>query len=189
MKSALYIGRFQPFHNGHVQVIKEILKASDRVIIVIGSGEKNFLPKNPLTAGERIEIIELALKDHKIPATKYMIIPIRNVNNYGLWVNHINIYVPPYEKLYTGSSIVKACFEGKYNKLHRESKVGPQITELKERHFNISATEVRDAIIRGQKWEHMVSKSVAKKLKEWDIKSRLENIQYLKDVTEFNNTY
>ncbi|MDA1060772.1 MAG: nicotinamide-nucleotide adenylyltransferase, partial [bacterium] len=131
MKSALYVGRFQPFHNGHLKVIKTILKENDRVIIVIGSAEKNFLPQNPLTASERFVLIEEALAEAKIPASKYCIIPVRNVNNYALWVNHINTYVPPYEKLYTGSEIVKACYEGKYSDKLHQKKSGPTIIQIK----------------------------------------------------------
>jgi len=189
MQSALFIGRFQPFHNGHLKVIKTILSENERVIIIVGSAEKNFLPENPLTAGERVQIIEETLKFNKIPSDKYLIIPIRNVNNYALWVNHINIYIPPYTKLYTGSQIVKACFLGKYSKIHRENKIGPEIIDL-VRELDINATKIRTYILQNnKKWEELVPKTTAKLLKKWDIAERLKIIQNVEDITQHNNSY
>lgn len=189
MQSALYIGRFQPFHNGHLSVIEEILKENDRVIIVIGSAEKNYLTNDPMTAGERYMLIEAALKEAKVPAEKYCIIPVRNVNNYGLWVNHINIHVPEYDRLYTGSRIVKACFEGKYDKQHRENKVGPEIIDIDRNIIPVSATQVRQAILNKEHWENLVPKAVAELLKKWEIIRRLELIQDTQDYTPYNESY
>ena len=35
----LYIGRFQPFHNGHLSVVREALKHCNNLIIVVGSAK------------------------------------------------------------------------------------------------------------------------------------------------------
>lgn len=183
MHSALFIGRFQPFHNGHLHVVKEILKHNDRVIIAVGSAELNFLPENPLTASERYQLIEAALEEAKISPKKYCIIPINNINNYAIWVNHVNTYVPPYTRLYTGSDIVKACYDGKYNGI----KPGPEIMHL-ERKFEISATKVRKAIIeQDPEINKMIPKAIAKKLKEWDIAKRLRTIVKTMDYHKYTN--
>lgn len=179
MQSALFVGRFQPFHKGHLDVVKQILEDNERIIIAIGSAEKNFLPDNPLTASERFQLIEESLKEEKIPAERFCIIPVRNVNNYAIWVNHINIYIPPYNKVYTGSEIVKACY------FHKN---GPDIIELK-RILPISATKVRTAILKNKKWENLVPNAAVKLLKQWDIAKRIHCVQDTMDFTRYNNEY
>lgn len=54
----VFIGRFQPFHAGHYHVVKEALKLSSEVILVIGSHDKARDSRNPFTTQERIEIIK-----------------------------------------------------------------------------------------------------------------------------------
>jgi len=177
MKSALFIGRFQPFHKGHLEVIKEILKENDRVIIAIGSAENSFLPENPLTASERFQIIDESLKEAKISSEKYRIIPIRNINNYYLWFEHVNTYVPPYDTLYTESEIVKACYIGKKIK----------IKNLK-RKFEISATKIRKSILENDEWEKYVPKACADFIKKWKISARIKTIQHTMDQTKYNTS-
>jgi nicotinamide-nucleotide adenylyltransferase len=59
---ALLIGRFQPFHKGHLQVIKKILGEVDSLIIVIGSSQHKNNLENPLSADEREEMIKRVLE-------------------------------------------------------------------------------------------------------------------------------
>lgn len=53
----VFIGRFQPFHNGHKKVIETALKLSRRVIILIGSANRPRSFRNPFTYDERAEMI------------------------------------------------------------------------------------------------------------------------------------
>ena len=50
----IYIGRFQLPHVGHINVIKQALAISNRVIVVVGSPGIARSPKNPFTEHEGI---------------------------------------------------------------------------------------------------------------------------------------
>ncbi len=169
-------------------MIKRILEDNERVIIAVGSAEKNYLGSNPLTAGERHRLIDESLKEAGVTTDQYCIIPIRNVNNYALWVNHINIYVPPYTRIYTGSELVKACFEGKYCRGDGTCKPGPEIVQA-DKKVMVNATAVREAIINDENWESLVPPACAKLMKEMEIPKRLQNIKDTMDITKYNGTY
>lgn len=53
----VFIGRFQPFHNGHLHVVTEALKFSSKIIIVIGSAHQPRNVRNPWTYEERRTMI------------------------------------------------------------------------------------------------------------------------------------
>ncbi|MBI5754976.1 nicotinamide-nucleotide adenylyltransferase [Candidatus Peregrinibacteria bacterium] len=163
MKTALFIGRFQPFHIGHLDVIKQALKENDFLIIGIGSAEDNFLPDNPFTAGERFGMIRETLKNEKISAEKYSIVPIRNINNYALWTKHVSILLPPFETVYTGSPIVKKLFEKEKKYTIKNSKII----------HPINATLIRTALLKNADWEKMVPPPVAKILREINGQERM----------------
>lgn len=62
----VFIGRFQPFHNGHLKVIEEALQLAATVIIVMGSADSPRTPKNPFTARER----SMMIMESTLPLTK-----------------------------------------------------------------------------------------------------------------------
>ena len=62
----LLIGRMQPVHNGHIQIIEKTLNYVDEVVIVIGSAQLSHELKDPFTAGERIMMMTQALDDADI---------------------------------------------------------------------------------------------------------------------------
>lgn len=62
-KYAVFIGRFQPFHNAHLRLVRAGLESAERLIIVVGSagGARNV--KNPWSAAERIAFITACLTE------------------------------------------------------------------------------------------------------------------------------
>lgn len=167
MKQALFVGRFQPFHNGHLDAIKKILSVEDRVVIVIGSAEENNEPANPFTAGERFQMIEAALGAEGIERDRYVIIPVRNVKNFMLWTVHIDQYIPPIYKVYTGSQIVRELYEsyGKY-----------EVASL-EFNLEVHGTSIRKKMLNDDKtWRDEVHPEVAKLIDKWRGVERLKMI-------------
>jgi len=67
----LMMGRFQPFHLGHLDLVKQILSECDEIIIAITSSQFNYLEKDPFTAGERIEMIHQSLKDDGVDLSRW----------------------------------------------------------------------------------------------------------------------
>lgn len=49
----VFIGRFQPFHNGHKAVIDQALEQADRVLVLVGSANRRHSVRNPFTFYER----------------------------------------------------------------------------------------------------------------------------------------
>lgn len=58
---AVVIGRFQPFHLGHLALIEHALSVAPRVLVVVGSAPAPRLAKNPFTAAERTGCIRESL--------------------------------------------------------------------------------------------------------------------------------
>ena len=55
---AIFIGRFQPLHNGHVHNIEKGLEIADNVLVILGSANQPRTPKNPFTVQERTDLIK-----------------------------------------------------------------------------------------------------------------------------------
>lgn len=59
----VFVGRFQPFHNGHKTVIDKALEHADEVVVVVGSSFAARSTKNPFTFEERKAMIEAVYGD------------------------------------------------------------------------------------------------------------------------------
>jgi bifunctional NMN adenylyltransferase/nudix hydrolase len=68
----VFIGRFQPFHNGHYELFKEALNKANTVLIVIGSYNKASDIENPFSAAQREEMIRAALTDEEEKHVKFL---------------------------------------------------------------------------------------------------------------------
>jgi nicotinamide-nucleotide adenylyltransferase len=108
----LLIGRFQPFLLGHLEVVRKIAKECDELIIGIGSAQISHTFDNPFTAGERHLMISRALREDGIK--DFFLVPIVDINQYGVWVSHVRSMVPPFERVYTNNPLTKRLFSNGY---------------------------------------------------------------------------
>jgi nicotinamide-nucleotide adenylyltransferase len=168
-KRALFVGRFQPFHKGHLEAIKMILKENDEVIIVIGSSQYSHKLENPFTAGERMIMIRKALEAEGINPSQYWIIPVPDIHIHMMWVSEVLGYTPKFEVVYTNEPITKRLF------VEAGFKV-KSIPFIKRKTY--SATEIRKRIIEDKNWEALVPKTVAEYIKE------IDGVQRIKDLTK-----
>src|SRR3989440_3791051 len=89
---AFFIGRFQPFHRGHLAMVKRILESNGEIIVGIGSAQYSHTGENPFTAGERDEMIQKALDAESIH--NYHIVPIPDTPLHSVWERHRTSRVP-----------------------------------------------------------------------------------------------
>ena len=74
----VFIGRFQPFHNGHLEVCKQALKYGNKLIIITGSGNSSPSIRNPFTAFQRQQMITNALSENHFDPDTYVIDKVRD---------------------------------------------------------------------------------------------------------------
>ena len=98
------IGRFQPFHNAHLEIIKRATALTDNLVIITGSAAQPRTYKNPFTSEERAVMIRyatmgLALNIHveANPDTIY---------NDQAWAVRIQSIVSKYRILGTKTAII-----------------------------------------------------------------------------------
>lgn len=162
---ALIIGRFQPLHNGHMEVIRKVASECDKVIIGIGSAQYSHLADNPFTAGERYLMISEALKREGI--TNVSIVPIEDLNRYSVWVSHVESMCPPFSAVYSNNSVTRRLFfEAGY-----ELRDSP----LYNRKY-YSGTEVRNRMFEGKDWRALVPECVADIIEEIDGVRRIKEL-------------
>lgn len=163
--SALLIGRFQPFHNGHLEVIRTIAGQCDRMIIGIGSAQLSHTFENPFTAGERHLMMSRAFHDEGLD--NFFLVPIVDINRYSIWVAHVSSLVPPFRDVYTNNPLTRRLFE----EAGYEVRSAPMFNrEL------YSGTEIRRRIVAGLEWEHLVPPGVAETIHEVGGDDRLREI-------------
>ena len=167
VKRGLFVGRFQPVHKGHVEVIKRIMKEVDELVIVVGSSQYSHRLDNPFTAGERITMIRKALKEEGIQLPRIWIIPVPDVHQHALWVSQIVGYTPKFDVVYANEPLTRRLFiEAGFN-------VEPMPMIKREVYL---ATEIRKRMLAGENWKELVPSSVAKFIKDIDGEVRLRDL-------------
>lgn len=158
----LVVGRFQPFHKGHLTVIKEILGECDDLVVVIGSAEESHTERNPFTAGERYQMLLSSLTPDE--SARVHIIPLRDVNRYSVWVNHLESYLPPFDVVFSNSALTCSLFKQAGYDVQKTKAYNPK---------QYSASEIRRRIVTGKKWKHLVPEPVARIMEALDARQRL----------------
>jgi len=162
-----YVGRFQPFHLGHLGAIKAVLKEVDELVIVIGSAQYSHNINNPFTAGERLVMIRRALQEAKVDYSKLWIVPVPDVHLHMLWVSAVEGYTPKFNVCYSNEPLTQRLF--------MEAGYPVKSIPLFDRKLYMS-TIVREKMLKGDSWTELVPKSVADFINEIDGVNRLRDL-------------
>ena len=161
------MGRFQPFHLGHLDLVKKILDECDEIIIAVTSSQFNYLEKDPFTAGERIEMIHNSLKDSDVDLSRCFVTGIENQFNIATWASYLKASLPHFDKVYSGNDYVSM--------LLADSKISVVKPDFLDR-AQYNATRIRSMIIRDENWQDYVPKAVSEFIEKINGKNRLKII-------------
>jgi len=163
--NGLLIGRFQPFHLGHLDAVLFALSRVENLWIGIGSSNKHNEKRNPFTADERMEMIVSSIEPSMIDRTSIFNIP--DVDNHEKWTFEIDQIVPKYDVVFTNDEFTKTLFE------KRKIDVIPVVLKDREK---FSGTNVRELIADDKNWQDLVPRGTRNMLEKINAKERLKNL-------------
>ena len=172
--TAVFIGRFQPVHNAHYEIMKQALDIAERLIIIVGSADQPRTFKNPFKTKERFDMImDLGLD----PSRVILESNYDTIYNDNAWAARVQNIVNKYDHLGT-----KVCIIGhEKDESSFYLRMFPQWT-FEEVSLNepLNATDIRDLYFRYPANYHNFLKAVVPP-------SVLEFLLYFSGTDEFNN--
>jgi nicotinamide-nucleotide adenylyltransferase len=161
----LLIGRFQPFHLGHLAAVKFALTQVDNLAIGIGSSNKFNEKRNPFSAEERKEMIESSLEKSDLQRCKIYFVP--DVNDHSKWTYSVDAIIPKYDVVFSNDDFT--------HELYKKRGIKVVSVPLKQREI-LSGTDIRQKIASGQSWSDLVPDGTAKILLKINAKDRLAKL-------------
>jgi nicotinamide-nucleotide adenylyltransferase len=159
-----YIGRFQPYHNGHHRMVEEIAEEVDELVLGIGSAGDSHSPRNPFTAGERIMMVSKSVSDFDIVSYA---VPIEDLDRNSVWVSHVQSMSPTFDVAYSNNPLVIQLF--------REAGVEVRQSPMFNRDV-LEGTELRERMLSNGDWRSLVPDSVEEVIEEIDGIERIQRV-------------
>lgn len=161
--NGLLIGRFQPFHLGHLEALQFALSKVDKLWLGLGSSNKPMEKTNPFSVEERKQMIMSSIDDSI--KNKISIFPIPDLDNHVKWIENIDTIVPEYQIVFSNDPMT----EHLYSKRNVNVMTIPFL-----KRDQLSGTRLRDLIKSDQKWDDLVPEGTKLLLQKFDAKNRLK---------------
>ncbi len=163
--NGLLIGRFQPFHVGHLAAVNFALSQVEKLWIGIGSSNKSNERRNPFTAEERKEMI-LSSLDAKAKA-RIEIYFVPDIGDHERWTYHVDSIVPNYDVVFSNDDFTISLYQ------RRGIRVVP--VPLLNRDV-VSGTNIREMIAADRDWSGLVPEGTRSVLVRINATKRLSEI-------------
>jgi nicotinamide-nucleotide adenylyltransferase len=164
MTRGFYIGRFQPYHDGHHHMVERIAGEVDELVLGIGSADDSHTLHDPFTAGERIMMITKALEGAELVIYP---VPIEDLDRNAVWVSHVRSMSPAFDIAYSNNPLVIQLFS--------EAGVEVRQSPMFERE-KLEGTEIRERMIDDENWEELVPNAVVDIVEEINGIERLQRV-------------
>ncbi len=145
-RQGMFIGRFQPVHNGHIYTVKAALSQCDKLIIGIGSSNKSGTENNPFDANLRIEMLRESLRGAGVDTLRIGFLKIPDFDDDDEWLKFITDRMTGLSVVFSDNPWVTGIF----------GKAGITTDAVALDRENLSATHMRQLIREGKEWRHMV---------------------------------
>ena len=159
------IGRFQPFHLGHLEAVNFALSKVDQLYIGIGSSNKSNESRNPFTADERNQMIKSSLDETIMQRVSLYNIP--DVDDHSKWTESIDKIIPKYDIVFSNDDFTHRLYEENTKKIISVA--------LKSRE-DLSGTNIRRLIQSDGNWKDLVPNGTKNILLKIDAKNRLKDL-------------
>ena len=159
----LLIGRFQPFHLGHLEALRFALSKVDRLWLGIGSSNKSPEKENPFSTEERKEMILSSIEESM--KNKISVYPIPDLDNHLRWIEKIDTIVPKFDVIFSNDKLTQHLYSKR------------SITVMSIPFLNrdrLSGTNIRNLIKTDQKWDDLVPEGTKNFLNNPLVKDRLK---------------
>ena len=161
--NGLLIGRFQPFHLGHLEALQFALSKVDNLWLGLGSSNKSIEKSNPFSAEERKKMILSSIDDSM--KNKITIYFIPDVDNHVKWIEKIDTIVPNCDIIFSNDPLTD----------HLYSKRTVQVISIPFlKRDQLSGTRIRDLIKSDQKWDDLVPSGTKLILENLNVQNRLK---------------
>jgi nicotinamide-nucleotide adenylyltransferase len=164
MNRGFYIGRFQPYHDGHHEMVATIAEEVDELVLGIGSAGDSHSTHDPFTAGERVMMVTKAVDAFDLATYA---VPIEDLDRNSVWVSHVRSMSPEFDVAYSNNPLVVRLF--------REAGVEVHQSEMFDRDV-LEGSEVRERMIEGGDWASLVPDPVVDIIEEIDGVGRLQQV-------------
>lgn len=163
--NGLLIGRFQPFHLGHLEALQFALSKVDKLWVGLGSSNRHVEKNNPFTADQRKEMILSSIDSSMQEKISIYFVP--DLDDHIRWIEKIDTIVPKFDIIFSNDDLTK----------HLYSKRDIQVLAIPFlNRESLSGTNIRDLIVSDQKWDHLVPDGTRNFLKRTNAKDHLKNL-------------
>ena len=163
--NGLLIGRFQPFHNGHLEALRFAASKVERLWVGLGSSNKPLQKSNPFSAEERKEMILSSIDDFVLHKIEIYSIP--DLDDHQRWIELVATIVPKFDVVFTNDDLTRHL----YSRQHVEVASIPLVNR-----GNLSGTNIRNLMVGDHGWKHLVPDGTKNFLASIGAKTRLQNL-------------